>query len=164
MKTRRERGDFIQIYKLFQRLQKVNWCADNNILRPNLKADRRRHPFQWCRELTRNYEWITHFLLNRMITSWNNLLKNIEHAASVNSYKNRFDFYLKRAGRITSIYSKSTAIDETGDIIPWYKSLQSIFSTSQLIVLNKFFFKYRDRSQKLTNVRFRRFKLQSCRK
>ena len=34
LKTRRERGDFIQIYKIVHSLEKVNWCDENKILRP----------------------------------------------------------------------------------------------------------------------------------
>ena len=60
--------------------KKVNWCDENNILRPNKQTDRRIHPYQLCRELTRGNEPRTHFLLNRMATTWNTLPKNIELA------------------------------------------------------------------------------------
>ena len=32
LKTRREKGDFIQIYKIVHGLEKVNWCDENKIL------------------------------------------------------------------------------------------------------------------------------------
>ena len=34
LKTRRERGDFIQNYNIVHGLEKVNWCDENIILRP----------------------------------------------------------------------------------------------------------------------------------
>ena len=52
LKKRRERGDFIQIYKLVHDIDKVNWCYKNNILRPNQIPDGRRHHFQLSRQRT----------------------------------------------------------------------------------------------------------------
>ena len=39
LKTRREMGDFIQIYKIVHSLEKVNWCDVNKILRPEQNID-----------------------------------------------------------------------------------------------------------------------------
>ena len=50
MKTRRERGDFIQIYKIVYGLEKVNWRDENKILRPEKNNTDRKHPFQLSRE------------------------------------------------------------------------------------------------------------------
>ena len=47
-----------------------------------------------------------------MITPWNNLPKNITLGPSVNSFKNRLVFYLKRVSRSIHIYSYRTAIGE----------------------------------------------------
>ena len=105
LKTRRMISDFIQTDKLDHGLEKVNWSDENNILIPNQQTACRTHPFQLSRELTRGNESRTHFLLNRMITRWNNLPKNIVLEPSVNLFKNRLDLYLKRAGRSTCIYS-----------------------------------------------------------
>ena len=105
LKTRRERGDFIQIYKIVHGLEKVNWCDGNNILRPEQNKTGRRHPFQLSRERTSGNEPRTHFLLNRMATPWNNLPKDIALAHSVNSFKSKLDLHLKKAGRNTHIYS-----------------------------------------------------------
>ena len=48
---------------------------------------------------------ITHFLLNRMATPWDNLSKDIALAHSVNSFKRKLNFYLNEVGRNTHIYS-----------------------------------------------------------
>ena len=105
LKTRRERGDFIQIYKLVHGIDKVNWCDKNNILRPNQIPDGRRHHFQLSRERTTGNEPRTNFLLNRMTTPWNNLPKEIALARSVNSFKSKLDSYLRNSSRNTHIYS-----------------------------------------------------------
>ena len=74
LKTRRERGDFIQIYKIVHGIEKVNWSDENRILlEQNFTG--RRHPFHFSRERTLGNEQRTNFLLNRMVTPWNNLPK-----------------------------------------------------------------------------------------
>ena len=65
LKTRREREDFIQIYKIEHSLEKVNWCDENKILRPDQKTT---DLFQLSRERRRGNELRTHFLFNRMTT------------------------------------------------------------------------------------------------
>ena len=50
LKTRRERGDFILIYKILHGLEKVNWSDENKILRLEQNKTGRRHPFQLSRE------------------------------------------------------------------------------------------------------------------
>ena len=105
LKTRRERGDFIQIYKNVHVLEKVNWYDENKILRPEQNNTGHRHPFQLSRVRTSCNEPRTHFFLNRMATPWNNLPKNITLAHSVNSFKNKLDLYLNKEGRKTLIYS-----------------------------------------------------------
>ena len=69
--------DFIQINKIVHVPEKVNWCDENKILRPEQSITYRRHPFQLSRERTSGNEPRTHFLLNRMATPWNNLPKDI---------------------------------------------------------------------------------------
>ena len=64
LKTRRERGDFIQIHKLVHDLEKVFWYHENMILRPGQKKVNRRHTFQLSRKHARGNEPSTHFLLN----------------------------------------------------------------------------------------------------
>ena len=105
LKTRRVRGDFIQIYKIAHGLEKVNWCDENKILKTEQNITGRRHPFQLSRERTSGNEPRTHFLLNRMATPWNNLPKEIALAHSVNSFKSKLDLYLNKVGRNIHIYS-----------------------------------------------------------
>jgi hypothetical protein len=102
---RRERGDFIQIYKIVHGLEKVNWSDKNKILRPNQCRTGRRHHFQLSREYTRGNEPRTNILLNRMATPWNNLPKEIVLAPSVNSFKSRLDSHLGKIRGKTRIYT-----------------------------------------------------------
>ena len=105
LKTRRVRGDFIQIYKIVRGLEKVNWCDENNILRPEQNITSRRHPFQLSRERTLGNEPRTHFLLNRMATPWNNSPKDSALAHSENSFKSKLDLYLNKVGSNTHVCS-----------------------------------------------------------
>ena len=77
LKTIRERGDFIQIYKIVHGLEKVNWCDENKIIKPDQKTAGPRHTFQLCRDQTREYELRTQFLLNKMATPWNSLTMHL---------------------------------------------------------------------------------------
>ena len=47
--SKRERGDFIQIYKTVHGVEKVNWCENNKILKPNQIRTVRRHHFELSR-------------------------------------------------------------------------------------------------------------------
>ena len=105
LKTRRERGDFIQIYKIVHGMEKIHWCNENKILRPDQKIIDQRHFFQLSRERTKGNEPRTHFLLNRMANPWNNLSKDITLADSVNSFKSKLGFYLNKISRSIHIYS-----------------------------------------------------------
>ena len=105
LKTRRERGDLIQINKLVHGIDKVNWCDKNKILRPNQIPDGQRHLFQFSRERKTGREPRKNFLLNRMATPWNNLPKEIALERSVNSFKSKLDLYLGNLSRNTHIYS-----------------------------------------------------------
>ena len=51
LRNRRERGDFIQCYKIVHGLDRVNWVASNNILNRLGKSSGRRHPFRFTREI-----------------------------------------------------------------------------------------------------------------
>ena len=93
LKTRRERDDFVQIYKLVHGIDKVNWCDKNYILSPNQMPDGRRNHFQLSRERTTGKEQRTNFILDRMTTPWNSLPKEIALARSVNSFKSKLYFY-----------------------------------------------------------------------
>ena len=99
LKTRGERVDFIPIYKIVHGLEKVNWCNENKILKPERNIKCRRHQFQLSRERTSRNEPRTHFLFKIMATPWNNLPKNLH------SFKSKLDLYLNEVGRNTLIYS-----------------------------------------------------------
>ena len=56
----------------------------------------RSHSFLLSLERTSRNEPRTHFLLNRIVTPWNNLPKNIALTPSVNSFKRQLDLYLNK--------------------------------------------------------------------
>ena len=55
-------------------LEKVHWCDENEILRPEQNKKGRRHPFQLSRERKSGNDPNTQFFL-RMANPWNNLRK-----------------------------------------------------------------------------------------
>ena len=78
-------------------LEKVNWCDENKILRPEQNITGRRHPFQLSRERISGNEPRTHFLLNRMATQWNNLPKDIALAHSVKLFQEQARLVLEQS-------------------------------------------------------------------
>ena len=68
LKTGRERGDFIKIYKIVHGLAKENWCYEYKILKPEHNITSRKKLFQLSREETQVNEQRMHFLLNTMST------------------------------------------------------------------------------------------------
>jgi len=104
LRDRRERGDFIQCYKIVHGLDKISWVESNKILHRVGQSSGRRHPFQFTREIVGYGDPRHFFLLNRMATPWNNLPKEIVLAPSVNSFKSRLDSYLREVKFRTNIY------------------------------------------------------------
>ena len=128
LKTRRERGDFIQIYQIVQDLAKVNWCDENKILKSEPYITGRIHPFQLSHEGTSRNAPRMHFFLNRMSTPYKNLTKNIALAHLVNSFNSMLDFYFLcyKVGCNTHIYLQRVAIGEADDLIS-LKSITVVF-------------------------------------
>ena len=104
LRDRRERGDFIQCYKIVHGLDKISWVESNKILHRVGQSSGRRHPFQFTREIVGYGDPRHFFLLNRMATPWNNLPKEIVLAPSVNSFKSGLDSYLREVKFRTNIY------------------------------------------------------------
>ena len=122
LKTRRERGYLIQIYKMMHGLEKVKWPDENKILIPEQNITGRRHPFQLSRERTSGNEPRTNFLINWMETPCTCTLGKL--------FKSKLDLYLNKVGRNTHIHSYKTALGEADDLISWHWLLQSILTTT----------------------------------
>ena len=76
MKTARESGDVIQIYKLVYGIEKDNWCDKNKILSSNQIPDGRRRHFKLSSERKTGNEPRTNFFPNH--NALDNLPKEID--------------------------------------------------------------------------------------
>lgn len=92
LKTRRERGDLIQFYKIVHRLEEVKWvkelkCLENNDSnRPVL----RRHRNHYYRE-SKTCMAREKFFINRVVPLWNDLPMDVKDAPSLDAFKARID-------------------------------------------------------------------------
>ena len=87
LKGRRERGDLIQVYKIFQQIDDIppeNVFSLATYSRTRNQGNKLRH--KYCKTDLRKYAFS-----NRVIDKWNNLPKEIKEAPSVNAFKNRMD-------------------------------------------------------------------------
>ncbi|XP_065678533.1 uncharacterized protein LOC105847050 [Hydra vulgaris] len=89
LKTRRERGDLIQVFKLLNRFEEIDLINE-----PKLKIDSitRGHNLKYEREIV-NYLLRHHFLLNRTANLWNALPEIVVTSKTVNQFKNNLDEY-----------------------------------------------------------------------
>ena len=96
LRYRRNRGDMIEVFKSLTGEYDVNIVpsmplSTNSITRGNdLKLSKER-----CR-----YDLRKHFFIPRIINLWNSLPNSIINAESVNSFKNRLDFYWRNEEQI----------------------------------------------------------------
>ena len=87
---RRTRGDLIQMYKIVNNIDHINW-HNKFTLRPPTP----RHRSHYVREVIKNCEIRNKFFTNRIINSWNALSDDIVGAKTVNSFKARLDKSLR---------------------------------------------------------------------
>ena len=89
LKTRRERWDLIQIFKLLNRFEEIDLINE-----PKLKIDSitKGHNLKYEKEIV-NYLPRHHFLLNRTVNLWNALPETVVTSKTVNQFKNRLDKY-----------------------------------------------------------------------
>jgi len=88
---RRERGDLIQVFKMIKGIDKV----DHKKFFKLASTDRTRgHNFKLVKDRSilniRKY-----FFSKRVINGWNTLPASVVEAETVNSFKNRYDKYIK---------------------------------------------------------------------
>ncbi len=91
---RRIRGDLIQQYKIYHKLDVINWFVSLSV-----SDTRIRHPnnHQMKREIVKNCKERHHFFNNRIVPHWNSLTDDIINAPSVESFKIKLDkFNLER--------------------------------------------------------------------
>ena len=86
LKDRRERGDLIQMYKLVNGLDKVQWQAPLQWRPP-----RGGHRSMLAREIVKGCDARHHFFTNRIANTWNQLPDSVVSAPTVNSFKSKLD-------------------------------------------------------------------------
>ena len=102
LKSRRLRGDLIQMYKIVNNLEKVTFKNGLNFSSSAVPSIRifnlKRHSKMLHRERVRNCLPRFNFLVNRVVNSWNSLPTDVVDAISFNSFKSKLD----------GLFSKST--------------------------------------------------------
>ena len=93
LKTRRLRGELIEVFKILNNIDLVNpgllSLAPHGITRNNgLKLVGKR--FQT--DIAKN------FFANKVVSQWNSLPRDVVHAQSINMFKNRIDKYCREQG------------------------------------------------------------------
>ena len=91
LELRRERGDLIQLYKLFHDIDNVSWPSTANLTVDTEPIVSRRHSIQLTKELVRHSAPRYNFFSNRVVNNWNNLPSNVAYAPTLNSFKARID-------------------------------------------------------------------------
>ena len=87
MKYRRERGDMIQIYKMFNKSHEINHSLLNLNRNPYYtRGHNMRLVKEDARTLTRR-----HFIINRAVNNWNSLHQDIVSSPSLDAFKSRLD-------------------------------------------------------------------------
>ena len=87
--TRRKRGDLIQLYKILNGLDRVEW--NNELSKADWGANLRRGGTCYRREPATICSERDHFFLNRVIPLWNNLPQKVKELISLDSFKAGLD-------------------------------------------------------------------------
>ena len=104
-KVRRKRGDLIQMYKIVNKIEKINFIKDLKFSGEGLRG----HDLKIHREIDAKHHSRINFLSNRIATEWNRLPKEVVESMNTNIFKNRLDKYLNSSTYRQSIYSSNTA-------------------------------------------------------
>jgi hypothetical protein len=91
LELRRERGDLIQLYKLFHDIDNVIWPATTNLTVNMEPVVSRRHGVQLTKELVKHSAPRYNFFSNRVVNNWNNLPSDVAYAPTLNSFKAQID-------------------------------------------------------------------------
>ena len=82
LRTRRQRGDLIQKYKLVNGLDKVEWVSSQVRVEGRVG-----HREQYRREIVKNCDQRHYFFNNRVASSWNSLPDSVVYADSTKHFK-----------------------------------------------------------------------------
>jgi hypothetical protein len=102
LKTRRERGDAIQYFKIINNFNKVEWYH-LNIGKPTSKVDgpaknlrnNKINSKQLYRQITRSCDQREYFFAYRIVPIWNELPEYVINATNINSFKKEYDNFKK---------------------------------------------------------------------
>ncbi|CAF1029261.1 unnamed protein product [Brachionus calyciflorus] len=94
--TRRRRGDLIQMYKLLNKQDHVNWYKRwENDETVNRIYETRGNRYKLRRELVKNCAPRFNFFTNRIVNDWNGLTNEVIESKSINIFKTNLDKLLK---------------------------------------------------------------------
>ena len=94
LSTRRKRGDLIQMYKIVNKLDRVNWYKrSNNDHIGNFRT--RGNKYRLSKEIIRNCLPRFNFFTNRIVDSWNKLTDDTIESKSINTFKANIDKLLR---------------------------------------------------------------------
>jgi ribonucleases P/MRP protein subunit RPP40 len=88
LENRRQRGDMIQLYKIFNGLEKVDLVA-----KPTFKNNLRGHDMSYSREICK-FSARQEFLTNRAASNWSSLSAQCIKSKDINSFKSNLDYEL----------------------------------------------------------------------
>ncbi len=88
---RRDRGDYIQAFKLVNKLEIVDWHAPPKVI-PPLRGHRKR----MRSEAVQNCDQRHYFFSNLIASKWNALSDQVLEVSSVNQFKNHYDESVRR--------------------------------------------------------------------
>lgn len=98
LRTRRLRGDLIQMYKLINNFESVDFVNgikfNSKISGENKIYNLRRHSQTIVREKTGKCPSRFNFLTNRIVNNWNQLTQETIEAKNLNSFKSKIDEWL----------------------------------------------------------------------
>ena len=107
LKTRRLRGDLIQMFKLVNKMELVNFKKGINYNTKNfgdsIKYNLRRHSKALVREKIRNCNSRFNFFTNIIVNHWNQLPQETIEAKNLNSFKAKLDQWLLKQNEATAI-------------------------------------------------------------
>ena len=92
LEDRRIRGGLIQVFKIVRSFEEVQLVRGLNFALNRQRS--RGNSFQLKRDLVKNCTPRYHFLLNRLVGSWNKLPEEVVNSLSVNQFKQRYDNFL----------------------------------------------------------------------
>ncbi|CAF1083863.1 unnamed protein product [Brachionus calyciflorus] len=100
LRTRRIRGDLIQMYKLINKLEYIDLVNGTNFNFKISGEDKiynlRRNSYTLMREKVRNCPSRFNFFTNRVVNHWNQLKEDVVKAKQLNSFKSKIDEWLLR--------------------------------------------------------------------